>query len=120
MRGLCVACRRELFLKFTTDGAIDHSGGNERQLLETDRDQVPVCVKCLQGMLLLLHRSWLCIVCVRVWNSFLLTALQKHSQKVPYIHKGFNVCSSLESNPRHPAWQPHALATLYIDTTHQI
>ena len=32
-RGLCVSCRRKLFLRLTADGAIDHSGGNERHLL---------------------------------------------------------------------------------------
>ena len=31
--GLCVSCRRKLFLKFATDVAIDHSGGNGCHLL---------------------------------------------------------------------------------------
>ena len=39
----CVTCRKELFLKHTGDGAIDHSGGNESHLLGTDRDLVPPC-----------------------------------------------------------------------------
>ena len=36
--------RRKPFLKLTTNGDIDHSGGYERHLLGTDQDPVPMCI----------------------------------------------------------------------------
>ena len=50
-----MSCRRKPFLKLTTDGGIDHSGGDEHHLLGTDRDPVPVCLtfvgSCFYGVL---------------------------------------------------------------------
>ena len=61
-----MSCRRKPFLRPTTDGAINHSRGNERRLLGTDRDPVPscmcVCVCCKE---LLFCCFWLCIVCFK-------------------------------------------------------
>ena len=45
-----------------TDGAIDHSGGNERHLLRTDRDLVQLRKAFVRKC------SWLCIIFLRVWN----------------------------------------------------
>ena len=43
-----------LFLKLTSDGAIFHSGGNERHLLGMDQDLAPKCsayVRCCKVVL---------------------------------------------------------------------
>ena len=41
------------FLRHTTDNAIAHSGGNERQLLGVDRDLVPTCKVFVRNVVLL-------------------------------------------------------------------
>ena len=45
--GSCRSWRRkgdsEPFLRYTTNGTVGHSGGNEHQLFGTDRDSVQMC-----------------------------------------------------------------------------
>ena len=66
IEGLCASCRREPFHKVTADGAIDHSGDDERNLLGIDRNPVSKCISFV--------RSCCCVVlgfisCVlSLWN----------------------------------------------------
>ena len=53
-RELCLICRRKPFLRHTTDGAVGHSGGKERQLLGTDRDAVPKCKAFVRSVVVFL------------------------------------------------------------------
>ena len=42
---MCVTCRKNPFLKLTTDGVTDHSERNELHLFEKDQDPVPTCIE---------------------------------------------------------------------------
>ena len=44
---------RKTFLRHTTDGAISHSGGNERQPLGTDQDPVTTCKVFVRNVVVL-------------------------------------------------------------------
>ena len=45
-----MSCRKKPILKLITDVTIDHSGGDERQMLGTNQDPIPKCmtfvIKC--------------------------------------------------------------------------
>ena len=66
-----MTCRRKTFLKRTTDGTIGYSGGNDRHLVETDRDPVPTFKECCCVFLGFVS----CVLSVR--NRCLSTALRK-------------------------------------------
>ena len=96
------------FLKHITDDAAGHSEGNERQLLGKDRYPVPMC----KAFVRMLSCSWLCIVCLRVCNRILLTALPKLMKLESSLHSQRFLCRlGLESNPRPPSRQTHILPT---------
>ena len=48
-----MSCNRNPFLKLTTDGSFDHSGGDERHLLETDLAPVPKCIAFVRNVAML-------------------------------------------------------------------
>ena len=55
--------KRKPFLRLTTDGATDHSGGDERYLLVMDRDPVPMCITSVMCCCYVVY--WLSIVCCK-------------------------------------------------------
>ena len=59
-RGPCVTCLRNPLLRYTTDGAIGHSEGNERYLLGTDRDPVLTCKVFVRNVFVLFLGLHLC------------------------------------------------------------
>ena len=66
---------------------INYSGGNERHLVGTDRDPVPMCIAFCKA--LLLYCSWLCFVCLRVRTKL---------GSIPGRGKYKNLCRRRESS----------------------
>ena len=50
--GPCVACRKKPLLRHTSDGTIGHSGGNDRNLVGTDRDPAATCKALVRSVVL--------------------------------------------------------------------
>ena len=94
-----VSCRKILFLKLTTDGAIDYSGGNEPHLLGTDWDLFPSCILFIRNCCYFVLDFILCVY-EYVADVFWQPCENWRSQMVTYVIKGFCVHPILKSNPR--------------------